>query len=80
MLGYDVQVSRLTQRLMTGHWEHGNVCLVVQKTRDLYIFFKINHVVTRIFEAKHNKSEILWFCFPMTSLEIFIIVILPAAI
>ena len=80
MLGYELQISTVKQRLIAGHCEHGNVCLVVQKTRDLYIFFKINHVVTRIFEAKHNKSEILWFCFPMTSLEIFIIVILPAAI
>ena len=30
MLGYDLQISTITQRLITGHCEQGNVCLVVQ--------------------------------------------------
>jgi len=61
MLGYELQISIVTQRLMAGHCEHSNVCLVVQKTRNLYLFFTINHVVTRIFEAKQHKPEVCGF-------------------
>jgi len=58
MLGYELQISTVTQVPMAGHYEHGNVCLVVQKIGKLYLFFTINHVVTPIFEAKHHKPEV----------------------
>ena len=59
MLGYELQISTVTQRPMAGHCEESNICLVVQK--NLYLFFTINHVVTRIFEAKHHKPEVCSF-------------------
>ena len=61
MLGHALQISTVTQRPKAGHYEHGNVCLVVQKTTKIYLFFTNNHVVTRIFEAKHHKPEICGF-------------------
>jgi len=61
MLGYELQISTVTQMPTAGHCEQSNVCLVVQKTRNLYFFFAINHVVTRIFEAKQHKPEVCGF-------------------
>jgi len=61
MLGYELQISTVTQMQMAGHYEQGNICLVVQETRNLYLSFTNNHVVTRIFQAKHHKPEFCGF-------------------
>lgn len=44
ILGCDMQIWRVTQRLITGHGEHGNAYLVVEKTRNFSLSFTFNRV------------------------------------
>jgi hypothetical protein len=55
--GYDLQPSTLTQRLKASHCGLGDVCWVVQITRNFFPFFTINHAVTLLVEALHHKQE-----------------------
>jgi len=56
MLGYDLQISTVTGRLMADHCEQGNIHWAAQKAK-FYPSCTINHVLTRIFGALHHKPE-----------------------
>jgi hypothetical protein len=57
MLGYDLQISTVTQRVIAGHCVQGNVFWVVQRTRNFILSCTVNHTVTQLYEALHHKTE-----------------------
>jgi hypothetical protein len=50
MLGYDLQISTVTQRVVAGHCEHRNAYLVVQRGH-FFPSCTINHAVKQSVEA-----------------------------
>ena len=57
MLGYDLQISRVTERVMAGNCEQGNVCLVVQEIKNCSPSCTNNHTVTQMVEAVRYNSN-----------------------
>jgi hypothetical protein len=61
MLGYDLQTSTVTQRVISAQCEHGNLYLVVENTRNFFPSCTINHTVTQLVEAPPHKPGSLKF-------------------
>jgi hypothetical protein len=57
MLGYHLQMSTATHRLMLGPCEHVNVYFSCTKTINFFPRSTINHAIRKMIEARHHKPE-----------------------
>ena len=56
MLGYDLQISTVTQRTMAG-FVNRVMYIWLNKGQEISILFTINHALTQTVEALHHKPE-----------------------
>ena len=56
MLGYDLQTSTVTQRLMAGHVNRV-MYIWLYKEKNFYPTCTNNHAVTQMVEALHHKAD-----------------------